>query len=93
MGPLIRELPDALRELVRDGLKTPRVSEWAELKYRLLYHYASMFASSMKGKWDQHVYIDLFACAGRAEVKGTARTVLTSSFLAMTNANNESHAA
>jgi three-Cys-motif partner protein len=59
------------------------VGDWAELKYRLLFHYANMFASSMKEKWDRRVYVDLFACAGRAEVKGTTRTVLTSPLLAM----------
>ena len=80
---MIRELPDALRDVAPDGLETPRVGDWAELKYRLLFHYASMFASSMKEKWARRVYVDLFACAGRAEVKGTARTVLTSPLLAM----------
>jgi three-Cys-motif partner protein len=80
---MIRELPDALRDVTPDGLKTPRVGAWAELKYRLLFHYASMFASSMKVRWDRRVYVDLFACAGRAELKGTKRTVLTSPLLAM----------
>ena len=80
---MIRELPDALRDVQADGLETPRVGDWAELKYRLLFHYASMFASSMKEKWARRVYVDLFACAGRTSVRGTARTVLTSPLLAM----------
>jgi three-Cys-motif partner protein len=66
-----------------DGLVTPEIGEWGQLKHRLLSNYASVFARSMKHKWDCRVYIDLFAGAGRARIKETSRIVLTSPILAM----------
>jgi len=66
-----------------DGLYTPEVGDWAERKYRLLWHYANLFATSMKHKWDKRVFIDLFAGAGHARIRGTNRIVQTSSLLAL----------
>ena len=66
-----------------DGLYTPEVGDWAERKYRLLWHYANLFATSMKYKWDQRVFIDLFSGAGYARIRGTERVVQTSSLLAL----------
>ncbi len=51
-----------------DKLYTPEVGPWAEDKYRLFWCYADLFATSMKGKWDQRVYVDLFSAAGHARV-------------------------
>jgi three-Cys-motif partner protein len=65
-----------------DGLELPEVGPWAEDKYRLLWTYADLFATSMKGKW-QRVYVDLFAGAGCARVKGTQRILLGSPLLAL----------
>lgn len=66
-----------------DGLYTPEVGDWAERKYRLLWHYANLFATSMKHKWDQRVFIDLFSGAGHARIRGSERVVQTSSLLAL----------
>lgn len=66
-----------------DGLYTPEVGGWAETKYRLLWTYADLFATSMKAKWDARVYIDLFAGAGHARIKDTDRIVLGSPLLAL----------
>jgi three-Cys-motif partner protein len=66
-----------------DGLSTPEIGEWGQFKHRLLSNYASVFARSMKHKWDCRVYIDLFAGAGRARIEDTSRIVLTSPILAM----------
>lgn len=74
---------DPFRYVKDDGLPTPEVGPWAEEKYRLLYHYAKMFATSMKGRWDQRVYIDLFAGAGRSRIRDTNKIVLASSLLAI----------
>jgi three-Cys-motif partner protein len=74
---------DPLPSLDDDGLHTPEVREWAERKYRLIGHYAEMFATSMKDKWASRVYIDLFAGAGRGRIKETSRIVATSAFLAL----------
>jgi three-Cys-motif partner protein len=61
--------------LIDDGLVTPVVGVWAEEKYRLAACYAEIFASSMKEKWEDRVYIDLFAGSGRARIRGTRRII------------------
>ncbi len=66
-----------------DNYHTPEVGDWAEEKYRLLDCYASLFATSMKHKWDQRVYIDLFSGAGRARIRGTSRVVDASPLVAL----------
>ncbi len=66
-----------------DGLHTPEVGSWSDVKYRLISNYAEMFSTSMRKKWDKRVYIDLFAGAGRAAIKDTGEIVETSSLLAM----------
>lgn len=55
-----------------DGLALPEVGEWAEMKYELVEHFSQMVSTSMKGKWTR-AYVDLFAAAGWAQVKGTSR--------------------
>ncbi len=76
IGPLDCTMED-------DGLLIPEVGDWAEDKYRLLWTYANMFATSMKNKWDERCYIDLFAGAGYARIRGTKRIVPSSSLLAL----------
>lgn len=66
-----------------DGLVTPEVGDWAEDKYRLVRLYADLFTTSMRKKWDELVYVDLFAGAGRARIRGTERIVAASPFLAL----------
>ncbi|MGB9181331.1 MAG: three-Cys-motif partner protein TcmP, partial [Pyrinomonadaceae bacterium] len=72
-----------LPELDDDGLITPEIGAWGEEKYRLVGTYAKMFATSMKGKWDCRVYIDLFAGAGRARIKNTKRIIPASPMIAL----------
>lgn len=66
-----------------DSLYIPDVGDWAEDKYRLLWCYLDLFATSMKAKWDARCYIDLFAGSGYARIRGTSRIVQSSSFLAL----------
>lgn len=66
-----------------DGLHTPEVGSWAEDKYRLLWCYADLFATSMKDKWDQRVYVDLFAGAGHSRVSETNRYLRGTPLLAL----------
>ncbi|MBU1370505.1 MAG: three-Cys-motif partner protein TcmP [Bacteroidetes bacterium] len=66
-----------------DGLLTPEVGPWSDIKYRLIYNYAEMFATGMKHKWDCRVYIDLFAGAGKAKIKNSRRVVNASPLLAL----------
>ena len=70
-----------------DGLKCPDVGSWAETKYRLLTLYDELFATGMKYKWDQRVYIDLYAGAGFSRIKGTKRILKGSPILALMVAN------
>lgn len=76
-------MTDKLIELTDDGLITPEIGAWGEDKYRLVSIYATMFATSMKDKWDCRVYIDLFAGAGRARIKNTKRIIPASPMLAL----------
>jgi three-Cys-motif partner protein len=70
-----------------DKLYTPEVGSWVEDKYRLLWCYADLFATSMKGKWDQRVYIDLFAGAGHSRVSETGRYLRGTPLLALSIAH------
>lgn len=76
----MRVRPGSLLE--PDGLILPDVGEWAETKYRLVELFAGMFSKAMQGKWER-VYIDLFAAAGWAHVKGTSRIVRGTAFRAL----------
>ena len=59
---------DPLPSLDDDGLVTPVVGDWSEDKYQLAKCYASIFATSMKNKWECLVYVDLYAGAGRSRI-------------------------
>jgi three-Cys-motif partner protein len=67
-----------------DGLETPEIRPWGEHKYRLVQGYARVFATAMKRKWDQRVYVDLYAGSGHARIEGTTRIVPTSPLRALT---------
>jgi three-Cys-motif partner protein len=66
-----------------DGLEAPEIGPWGEHKYRLAQGYARVFATAMKRKWDQRVYVDLYAGSGRARIEGTTRIVPTSPLRAL----------
>ncbi|MBI1770011.1 MAG: three-Cys-motif partner protein TcmP [Bacteroidetes bacterium] len=70
-------------EVAPDGLHTPTVRQWSLEKYKLVGSYCDIFTSGMKNKWDQLVYIDLFAGAGYAKIKETGKTYKNSALLAM----------
>ena len=76
---MIEKLPN----LKDDGLLTPEVGSWAEDKYRLVWNYSKMFATSMKNKWEARIYIDLFAGTGRAKIENTRQIVPASPLLAL----------
>ena len=58
-----------------DGLATPEIGAWGIYKYRLASLYSSMFARSMRRKWDYIVYLDLFAGAGHSRIRKTNNIV------------------
>lgn len=74
-------------EVNPDGLFTPEVREWSLEKYKLVGSYCDIFTSGMKNKWNQLVYIDLFAGAGYAKIKESGKVYLNSSLLAMSVPN------
>ena len=57
---------------------------WAEDKYRLLALYDELFSSGMKNKWDQRVYIDLYAGGGFGHIEGTRTFLKGSPIIALT---------
>jgi three-Cys-motif partner protein len=66
-----------------DGLFTPTVREWSLEKYKLVGSYCDIFTNGMKYKWNQLVYVDLFAGAGYAKIKESNKIYLNSALLAM----------
>lgn len=70
-----------MKQLDDDGLPTPEIGAWGEKKYRHVQLYASLFIRSIRTKWDDLVYIDLFAGSGRARIRGTRRVVNASPLL------------
>ncbi|MFC1678916.1 three-Cys-motif partner protein TcmP [Elusimicrobiota bacterium] len=76
-------MPDHDKSLEDDGLVTPEIGGWGKQKYQLVKSYAEIFSSSMKGKWDCRVYVDLFAGAGRSRLRETGQVVHTSPMLAL----------
>lgn len=75
----VQPFPDVLD----DGLHTPVVGSWALEKYRRVWYYDQMFSTGMKNQWNQRVYIDLFAGAGHARLRGTDRIVPSSAILSV----------
>jgi three-Cys-motif partner protein len=66
-----------------DGLIIPEVGVWGETKYKLVGGYCEIFSTGMKNKWGKLVYIDLFAGAGYAKIKGTNRILKSSALIAL----------
>ncbi len=66
-----------------DGLACPEIRRWAETKYRLISLYDELFASGMKYKWNQRVYIDLYAGSGYGRLKGTDTILIGSPLIAL----------
>lgn len=69
-------------EIQDDGLIIPEVREWSLQKYRLLGAYCDIFTTSMKEKWNNLVYIDLFAGAGYSRIKETGKILRSSALIA-----------
>jgi three-Cys-motif partner protein len=67
-----------------DGLIAPEVGGWAETKYLLLALYDGLFSTGMKNKWDQRVYLDLYAGAGYSRIQGTSKFLKASPIIALT---------
>lgn len=66
-----------------DGLPAPEVGIWGLEKYRLVKIYASIFARSMKNKWQHRIYLDLFAGSGRSMLRDTGQMVESSPLISL----------
>lgn len=67
---------------VDDGLIIPEIRLWSEYKYKLIGAYCNMFTKSMRRKWDNLVYIDLFAGAGYTKIKERNSIIKSSALIA-----------
>lgn len=66
-----------------DDLFCPEVGAWAEEKHSLVSLYAKLFSTGMKDKWEERVYIELYAGAGYAKIRDTSRTIAGSPIQAL----------
>jgi len=71
-----------------DEFIIPQVRAWSLEKYKLIGGYCDIFTNGMKNKWDQLVYIDLFAGAGFSKIIETQEVVYSSSLIAMSIPNH-----
>lgn len=74
---------DPVIDVEDDGLIIPTVRRWSEEKYNVLGAYANIFTASMRFKWNQLVYLDLFAGAGYSKIRSTNRIVKSSALIAL----------
>ncbi len=70
-------------EVQKDGLFLPKVGPWAEKKYNLVGGYCAIFATGIKNKFTNRVYIDLFAGAGHVQIKRKNKTIRSSPLIAL----------
>jgi three-Cys-motif partner protein len=67
-----------------DGLKLPDpVGAWSEKKYSLMGGYCEIFNEAIKSKFTNRVYVDLFAGAGYAPIKGKNKILKSSPLIAL----------
>ena len=71
-------------DVAEDDLYCPEVGEWTEEKHTVVSLYAKLFSTGMKDKWDERVYIELYAGSGFAKIKHTSRWVAGSPIRALT---------
>lgn len=74
-------------EVKDDGLNIPEVRQWSLEKYKLVGSYCDIFTTGMKGKWNQLVYLDLFAGSGYSRIKESGKVFLASPLIAMSIPN------
>lgn len=78
---------DPLIKVMDDGFCIPEVRQWSLEKYKLVGTYCDIFTTGMKYKWNQLVYIDLFAGAGYSQIKETKTIYRSSALIAMSIPN------
>ncbi len=67
-----------------DGLfRGKDVGKQAEEKHAIVSFYAKLFSTGMKGKWDERVYIELYAGSGHSKIRDTSRIIAGSPLQAL----------
>lgn len=66
-------------KLHSDGQPLLSVGPWAENKLHYLNYYTSLFTSSMKKRWGETAYIDLFSGPGLCSIRTNANKVIEGS--------------
>lgn len=61
-----------------DNLPARPSGPWIETKHKLLTYYADLFATGMKNKWSNRVYLELFSGPGRCFMRDTGKEDLGS---------------
>jgi three-Cys-motif partner protein len=74
--------PEYLQPIL-DGLITRPSGSWASVKLDYLRRYIDIFETSMRSRWPQRNYIDLFAGPGKNTIKGTGEILLGSPLLSL----------
>lgn len=74
---------DANIKVIADNLVIDEVRKWSLEKFRLVGSYCDIFTNGMRSKWNQLVYIDLFAGSGYVKIKETGELYLNSALVAM----------
>lgn len=66
-----------------DDLYIDDVGAWAKEKYNLVGQYCHVFTKSMRKKWNNLVYIDLFTGSGYARIRETKKIVKNSALISL----------
>lgn len=59
------------------------VGKQAEEKHAIVSFYAKLFSTGMKDKWDERVYIELYAGSGHSKIRDTSRIIAGSPLQAL----------
>jgi three-Cys-motif partner protein len=78
---------EPISEVTDDGLEIPEVGQWGLDKYHLVGHYANLFTTTMKSKWENLIYIDLFSSSGYAKIETSGKIVKSSAMIALSLPN------
>ncbi len=71
-------------DVADDGLFCGQpVGTWADEKHDRVSYYAKLFSTGMKAKWDERIYIELYAGAGYSKIRDTARIIAGSPIRAL----------
>jgi three-Cys-motif partner protein len=78
-----KKIPEEKLLFENDGLVIPEIGEWSLKKLMLLYIYMEIFNQSMKDKFSNRVFIDLFAGCGCGKIKAQDKIYKGSPLLAL----------